>query len=443
MSSTGSFSMSGLLGGTAGQIDVNSLISSLMQAASIPQQQLADKLSSQQYQISAYQTINTKLAALLTAGQKLTDANTWAATSATSTNTSVVATSTAGAPLGSTSFNVTQLAQAQVSTIQADASGNVLTAGTTSISINGTAVTAATGSATDVASAINSAGLGVTANVITADNPSGGTMQLLQLTSTKTGSASAFTIGQTGLTNASQDIIAAQDAQVSVGDPATGGYTVSSSTNSFKDVVPGVTFSVSAPASNVTITVSNGLDAISSAVQSLVNAANAATSEMNKDTDKDAVLAINTQVETISQSILSAVSAGTASGQSLNTYGISIDKNGVMSFDATAFASAYNADPTATENAITDFATALNTTTGNATDPTYGAITTAITAGQSRVSDLNDQISNWNDRLSKIQDAYTAKFTAMETALAKLQSQQTYLTSMFKSMSGSSDSSSS
>jgi len=170
---------------------------------------------------------------------------------------------------------------------------------------------------------------------------------------------------------------------------------------------------------------------------------NAATSEMNKDTDKDAVLATNTQVETISQSILSAVSAGTASGQSLNTYGISIDKNGVMSFDATAFASAYNADPTATENAITDFATALNTTTGNATDPTYGAITTAITAGQSRVSDLNDQISNWNDRLSKIQDAYTAKFTAMETALAKLQSQQTYLTSMFKSMSGSSDSSSS
>lgn len=443
MSSTGSFSMSGLLGGTAGQIDVTSLINSLMQAASIPQQQLADKLSTQQSQISTYQTINTKLAALLTAGQKLTDANTWAATSATSSDSSVVATSTAGAPLGTTSFNVTQLAQAQVSTITADASGNVVTTPSSGITINGTSISLTSGTPTDVASAINAANAGVTANVVTADDPAnpGSTVQVLQLTSIKTGTAGAFTTS--GFETTPVTAVAAQNAQITVGDPANGGYTVSSSTNSFKDVIPGVTFSVSAPASNVSITVGNGLDSISSAVQSLVNAANAATSEMDKDTGKGAVLATNSQIEAISQSILSAVSAGTSTGGSLSTYGISIDKNGVMSFDADAFASAYNTDPTGTKQAITDFATALNTTTGDATDPTYGAITTAITAGQNAVSDLNDQISNWNDRLSKIQDSYTAKFTAMETALAKLQSQQTYLTSMFNSMNKSSSSSSS
>ena len=70
-------------------------------------------------------------------------------------------------------------------------------------------------------------------------------------------------------------------------------------------------------------------------------------------------------------------------------------------------------------------------------------ITTAITAGQTTVSNLNTQISNWNDRLTQIQDAYTAKFTAMETALAQLQSQQSYLTSMFDSINKTSSSSSS
>ena len=86
MSSTGSFSMTGLLGGTAGQIDVTSLISQLMQAAALPQTQLEDQLTTQTTQLSTYQTINSKLSALLTAGQTLTDSTTWGATSATSSN---------------------------------------------------------------------------------------------------------------------------------------------------------------------------------------------------------------------------------------------------------------------------------------------------------------------------------------------------------------------
>jgi flagellar hook-associated protein 2 len=40
-------------------------------------------------------------------------------------------------------------------------------------------------------------------------------------------------------------------------------------------------------------------------------------------------------------------------------------------------------------------------------------------------------IKNWEDRLASMEEMYYKKFTAMETALAKLQSQQNSLGSLF------------
>ena len=91
---------------------------------------------------------------------------------------------------------------------------------------------------------------------------------------------------------------------------------------------------------------------------------------------------------------------------------------------------------------VDDFATSLNATATGATSPTYGSITTAIQACATTASNLNTEISTWNDRLTQIKGQYTAKFTAMETALASLQSQQSYLTSMFNSINKTSGSSS-
>lgn len=44
-----------------------------------------------------------------------------------------------------------------------------------------------------------------------------------------------------------------------------------------------------------------------------------------------------------------------------------------------------------------------------------------------------DEIEDWEDRLADMEDSYYDKFTAMETALAKLQSQQSSLSSLFGS----------
>lgn len=435
--STGSISLSGLLGGTAGSIDTTSLIASLMQAQALPQTALKNQLAVQQAQTTAYQAINTKIAALLTAGQALTDPGAWTATAASSSSGSVVATSTGTASVGTSTFSVTALAQPQITTVLADGGGNVVNDPSAGITIGGHSISLTSGSAADVAAAINTANVGVRANVIQSDSG-----QLLQLTSTTTGSAASF--AASGFQSTPNTVSTAQDAQVTVGDPNAGGYTVSSSSNTFTGVIPGVTFSVSGLASNVSVTVTQDQQSISDKVKALVAAANAATAEISNDSTQGAILQGSSDVQMLSQSILSAVSHGTSTGGSLSTYGIDMDKNGVMSFDADTFAAAYNADPAGTKAAISgSFAPALNTTASNATDPTSGMLTTAISSGQTYATTLNTQINSWNDRLANIQSGLQAKFTAMQTALASLQSQQSYLTSMLKSLDSSNSSSSS
>jgi flagellar hook-associated protein 2 len=440
-SSTGSISVSGLLGGTAGQIDVTSLINQLMQAQSVPQNQLKDQLTTVQTQVAAYQAINTKLTALQTAAQALTAPATWSATAAMSSNAAVVATSTDAAAVGATTFDVVQLAAAQVTTVAADAQGNVVadpSAGITITGADGTAhtVAIASGSAADVAKAVNAAGVGVRASVVTTDQG-----VVLQLSSAKTGTANAFTAA--GFQSTAQTLVSAQDAKVSVGGSS--GYTVSSSSNTFTGLIPGVTFSVSAPATNVTISVASDEQSISDKVQAVVTAANTAMAELQADSGQGAVLQGRFDVRTLASALMSAVSQGTATGGSLADYGIDLDTSGKFSFDADKFAAAYGADPTGTQSAVSGaFATRLADATTGAVDPTTGSITQALSGLSDQTTRLNDEIDQWTTRLADIQSSLQAKYTAMETALARLQSQQTYLTSMFNSINNSnSDSSSS
>jgi flagellar hook-associated protein 2 len=49
------------------------------------------------------------------------------------------------------------------------------------------------------------------------------------------------------------------------------------------------------------------------------------------------------------------------------------------------------------------------------------------------ISDYESEISDWEDKLADMEDAYYSKFTAMETALAKLQSQSSSVSSLFGS----------
>jgi len=247
-----------------------------------------------------------------------------------------------------------------------------------------------------------------------------------------------------GLASSAQTVVGARDAQIKVGDPASGGYTVSSASNTFTGVFSGITFSVSAPASGVTLTVDSDGASLASKLKALVDSANSVSSEISADAGKGGPLQGSLDVTGIVTSIGSAVSLGGPTGESLKQYGIDIDKNGVLSFDQDTFLTAWQANPDGVKSAISQaFAGRLKTTADNAVTPVTGSLSASISAVQSTSQRLDDEISQWTDRLANIKDRLTEKYTAMETALSRLQSQQSWLTSVLNNINGSSSSSSS
>ena len=50
---------------------------------------------------------------------------------------------------------------------------------------------------------------------------------------------------------------------------------------------------------------------------------------------------------------------------------------------------------------------------------------------ETQLDDYEVEIAKWEDRLTEMEDRYYAQFSAMETAMAKLNSQSSYISSMF------------
>lgn len=424
------FSISGLSSG----IDTTSLISQLMTLAAQPQTALKNQLSKEQSVISAYQAINTKLSTFSDAASAVQQA--WGATKASSSNSAVIASTNSTAVAGSSAtFDVLQLATAQISTLAVPSGGTVVSTPANGIDITDHAgvvhhVTLTDGSAAGVAAAVNSAGVGVRAAVVNTDSG-----QVLQFTASATGVGGSFSIS--GLDAAPQTLVAAQDAKVAVGDPAAGGYTVSSSTNTFNGVLPGVTFTVGAVANGVTISVGSDASAISDKVKAMVDAANAALGELSTDTGKGAVLEGNYQVNALTQSILATVSHGAADGSSFAGNGIQLSSTGTLKFDADAFAAGYGTNPAQTQTNLSGLAGSLAKLASDASTQTVSPM---INSGNAQVANLTKEISDWDSRLASQQTALQAKYTAMEVALSKLNSTSSWLNQALSSMNNNSSS---
>lgn len=441
-----SISASQLLGGTASKIDTDALIDALMKAKAVPQDNLKTALTKQQTLSDNLQEMSRRMQAITSAAMSLTDLSIdGVPTKATSSSSDVVANSTSGAIAGSATFHIDRVSAAQVSTVSAGggdlvanfADGLDLTIGDETHHID-----LASGSAKDIASAVNKAGLGIRAAVVNTDDG-----QVLQFTSAKTGEANKFSFGGldgdgqplAGFTPAVNNIIEAQDARISVGTGA-GSYSISSATNTFTEAMPGVTFSVSAAAAgkDVTISVGDDVSGLADKMQALVDAINSAKSGVKTLTAKGGLFQGDSLMNSIGFDLASTISAGTIGGQSLTKFGIDMDKDGVVSFDAAAFTAAYQADPAGTQDAIADgFAASMRQVGEAASLPAIGSLSQAISSGQDRMDSLNTQIDKWSERLDSERTQMVLKYSAMQTAMAKLQSQGDWLTSMFKSITDS------
>jgi flagellar hook-associated protein 2 len=310
------------------------------------------------------------------------------------------------------------------------------------------------GTLSEVVTAINGAGnSGTNAAVIQVAEG----QYRLQLSAAETGAASLIDLdlaqftGLTGFTTLSNG----QDAQVQIEGLAP--YTVSSSSDSFSDLIPGVDVTLTGiPAGTVTIDVTRDSGALAGRVEALVGAMNnviegmAASSAYDADENSAALLTGNSTVrralDEITRSLIEPV-AGASLG-SVGLTGVTIQNDGTFEFDRAAFDAAYEADPSAVERVYSvpfgsEDESAMSRLLAEVDDATAfgtGYLRSAEDAENARVEDLTESVAKWDIRLEIRERVLRATYTRLETALAQLQAQSTWLAGQIGSLSSPSGS---
>ncbi len=436
------------LDGLASGLDTTALISSIMQVDAIPQTLLKNKSSDIQSMVSALQGLNTKVAALATQATAAAKPGALDLYSATTSSDKVVAATTAAATAGSIDFQVNTLAQTQV-TVTNKVVGWPYTTMTINSGGQTYTVTPLTSSLDDVVTAVNAAGAGVTASKVSV----GGGEFRLQFAATKSGSAGAFTISDAGTTFT--DVKTAQDAEIALWPGTAAAQTVKSSTNTFADLLPGVSVTAKeVTGAPVTLTVARDDAGITKLASNLVDGVNgifsliasktavSTTTNTSGTTTSAGVFAGDSTVRSVNQSILSAASLPVGTPPtSPSEIGISITKTGSMEFDATKFAAALAADPAGTAAKVQEIAGRIATAATTASDKYDGTLTKTITGQQSEVRDLADRISDWDTRLASRKATLQRTYSGLEVALSNMKAQQSWLTSQLAGLSSGSSSS--
>lgn len=441
--------------GVGSNIDLQSMLTKIMAAESIPITTLGTKISNINDKISVYGSLKSKLDALRTAAETLEFPSRLAAITATSSDANVLGTTaTVGAAVGQYSINVTQLASAQKDVSPAYEANTVFGAGKLTFTIAGDATThdvdIATGdSLSKISDKINSANLGITATVI-----SGTQGDRLILTGAKSGAGNTFSFTSTvpapdsPTTGDPQLALQNKDATLSIsaknGEMTIDGIKVSSSTNTFANTIKGLTLNVLSEGKS-TVNVKNDSDKITSAVQTFVDAYNAAVSFLKTNSAYDTTtktgqaLSGDGAVRSILGSLSSArttTPAALASSaiKTLSGLGVSIQSNGQMSLDTTKL-----------KNAISASASDVNATI-NAYGKSFGDAVSSLldTSGtvSNRVNSLNTLLKSATAsqealglRVANIEKRYRSQFSALDTLLSSMTTTSNYLTQQFAAKS--------
>jgi flagellar hook-associated protein 2 len=448
------------IGGLVSGLDTASIVSQLMQLESQSQSRLKVRVSTEQTASNALQALNAKLSTLAAKAGELAKVTGWGASNATSSSEQVSVTTVAGVTPASLELMVVRTATRTQAVFANDftRTAQATTAATLDLELaDGTVLNVDTGSGSlaDIASGVNAATLpdgsdaGLSAVLVRAGTANGEATYRLMITSDRTGADAAFSVlGSTELGAAV--VTPGSDAALNVN-----GAEVTSATNTFEDLMPGVdvTLKTEAPAGAITITVGRDATALSDKVKGIVDALNAALTDISSVTAagvngaKAGVLVGNATLRQVRDELLSSVTGGVG-GASLAELGIQSDRYGKIEFDEDAFAAAYAADPAKVEAMFVDtdpaapaatntdfgFATALEALGKRFSNSTDGVVTSLVKGRQSSIDGLNDAIDAWDSRLELRRSSLEKQYAALEVALGKLQSQGNWLAGQLNSL---------
>ncbi len=470
--------------GIGSNLDLSGLLDQLATAESQPLVALQKQQVSYTAKLSAYGTLQNALGSLQAAAGKLAEASLYQGVKVVSSATDVMtASASASGMSGSYAVEVTRLAQSQslATAGVADATAAV-GLGTVTIdfgSISGGALDPATGhysgsaftpdagraaqtividssnnSLEGLRDAINAnTTLGVTASII---NDGGASPYRLVLNSAQTGQASSLRIAVTGDAGLqgflSHDASAGQSLQQTVAavDAAlkVNGVAVSSSSNTVKEAVQGVTMTL-AKAGASTLTVSRDTASVESAVNAFVTAYNglqATATQLTKyDQDKKvgAALVGDATLRGIQSGIRAALNTPqTGQLKVLSQVGVTFQKDGTLAFDATRLKTALSSDREAVVALFagsgdgTGYGTQMSTLVGNFTGST-GAISHATAGVNATLKSLDTRYAATEVGVEAKVARYRKQFTQLDLMMARMNSTTSYLTAQFDAMNAS------
>lgn len=444
-------------------LKTSELINQLMQVEAMPQTMLKQKVTATQAFITALQGLNTRVSSLAEVAKTAAKPESWQATSASSSVPSVKVTTSAGSQPSTLSFTVDRLAKPQTSV-----SGNVTDLASyfpggvpenltivsgpaekpTLVTVDLKGVTDLAGLATK----LNAAGTGITASVVKVS----ATESRLQLTGKATGDDAAFDIHRGKVTAAdlaagasdlvvsrSTALVKAVDAQISLWD----GTPVTSASNTFSDVLAGVSFTVSAvEATPVTVTTVRNDAALTKLASDLVGSIGVVLSEIASRTSTTTttsadgrtviaggVLSGDSATRGIQQSITSAFSFP-VDGISPSEVGITITKDGAFTFDQAKFTEALGKDPEKVQRVVSGLGERVADAAKRISDPIDGTLTSKVKSQESFSKGLTEQVSDWDRRLEVRRSGLQRTYASLEVTLSGLQSQSSWLSGQLGSL---------
>ncbi|WP_168217681.1 flagellar filament capping protein FliD [Occultella kanbiaonis] len=459
-----SFGIDGIISG----LDTASLINALLSAEAGPQRILTSKRTAADNLITAWQSLNTKIAALTERAEGLRTDTGLQPRTVTSSNPAVTATAKDGAGIGDLSVVVSSVARTQTSVTAAMSAWDTDPAVLTVRSASGelTEITATGAELDAVVAAVNTSDAGVRATKVAAglDPVTGEALHRIQFTAAASGADAAFEVFAGSAADVTAGTAAdlftrpgaahvrtAADAVVTLWAGTAAEQQVTSATNTFTDLLPGVDLTVSAAGPDpVTITVAADVDTQTTAAEELVGALAqifteiAARSRVTSTIGADGkavvtggLFAGESTVRDASSRLLTAATAP-VDGRSPSEIGIVITRDGTVEFDEEIFREALATDPNRVTATLAAIAGRVAEAGAAFSAPKTGLLSARITGEQDHVKDIGTQIAEWDRRLESRRETLQRTYTAMEVALSRLQSQQSYLTSQLASLATSS-----
>ncbi|MDT8310861.1 MAG: flagellar filament capping protein FliD [Methylophaga sp.] len=430
-------------GGIGSGIDVNGLVQQLVAAEGGPTSQRLDtKEANIQADLSAFGSLKSALSRFQTAVKALQNQDNFLKQTATSSNTDLfAATANKDAVAGSYSVEIVQLAQAaKMRTDSFQADENIGT-GNLTISLGGSsfdlAISDDNNTLAGIRDAINASAdnPGVRASIINVDGGS-----RLILTSDELGQTNNITVTATddnagdgfdlARLNTLTTIDAAQNALIRVDS-----QDISRDSNSFSDVIDGVTFNLKkAEVGTIeTLTIAQDNNAVKGRVEGFVAAYNTLNntinqlSSFNADTGAAGVLlgdsslrGVQTQLRQTLTDAVQGVDIGTLAELGITTN----QDNGNLQLDEARFNTALTDNFTAVANLFASengMAKRLDGVLQRYTS-TDGVLDLRSNGLRSQLERITDDRERLDRRLEGLESRLRAQFTAMDQLVAQLQS---------------------